>query len=418
MIAAWMATAVALGALLTIAALAIDHIFANLRRARRVAWVIALCTSIAWPAALFVLARGSQPASGSGAVASTRVQAVTDAVARVVPNALPIETMLIFAWIALTLICAGRLAWGAGALTARRRRWEPREIDGTRVWASNSLGPAVVGVRRMAIVLPKWAFELDAPMRALIVRHEVEHVRARDPYLLWLAALAVTAMPWNPALWLQARRLRLAIELDCDSRVLRAEDEPTRYSELLLTIAQRSITRAPALAPGLWESQTNLERRITAMMTPIRSSKRRLAALAMIGTAAIGIACAVDPPVQPTGPRFIEAGGNAQRSVASGEAFYEFQVAAPVKQLPGVGVPVYPASLKAAGVSGKVLAAFVVDTTGLADVTTFKVMSSTDAAFTAAVRDALPSMRFEPARLSTGRAVKQLLQLPFEFSVR
>jgi protein TonB len=64
-----------------------------------------------------------------------------------------------------------------------------------------------------------------------------------------------------------------------------------------------------------------------------------------------------------------------------------------------------------------VFVSFVVDTTGMADTTTFKVVKSTDQAFTDAVRAALPLMRFFPA-WSGGYKVKQLVQLPFVFSVK
>jgi TonB family protein len=419
MIAAWMATALAIGLLVTAAAFAAERFFAHIRAPRRFAWLGGLIACVVWPVALFVVAQSTLRNATPLALTSIRVQAATDAVQRAVSPALPIETILVVAWIVMSLVCAGRLAWGAGVLRARRAWCEPRRIDGTHVWISKTVGPAVVGMRPMWIVLPMWIFELDEPARALVVRHEAEHVRARDPYLLWIAALAVTLMPWNPALWIHVRRLRLAIELDCDARVLRANDDANTYGELLLRIAGRNATRAFLLAPGLWEPRTNLERRIAAMTSSPRVSRSRLALLTAVGALAVGLACSVDPPVEPSGgPRIIAGGRDVQRSVARGETHYEFQVAMPAKHQPGEGVPVYPAALKSAGVSGRVIASFVVDTAGLVDVTTFKVIQSTDEEFTAAVKDALPKMRFDPARVSGGRAVKQLVQMPFEFSVK
>src|SRR3954468_627315 len=106
---------------------------------------------------------------------------------------------------------------------------------------------------------------LDAPHLALVLRHEEEHRAARDPYLLFASAIAVALMPWNLALWLQAKRLRLAIEMDCDARVLRAHPSPERYGLLMLTIAQRRSIAPLMFAPMLSEPATNLERRILAM---------------------------------------------------------------------------------------------------------------------------------------------------------
>jgi protein TonB len=59
---------------------------------------------------------------------------------------------------------------------------------------------------------------------------------------------------------------------------------------------------------------------------------------------------------------------------------------------------------------------FVVDTSGTADVSSFRVLSSDDPRFTAAVRAALPQMRFAPSRVD-GRKVRQLLRLPFRFGL-
>ncbi|MHB1225000.1 MAG: TonB family protein [Gemmatimonadaceae bacterium] len=76
--------------------------------------------------------------------------------------------------------------------------------------------------------------------------------------------------------------------------------------------------------------------------------------------------------------------------------------------------PFYPDSLERSGRSGRVLAEFVVDTTGRAEMDTFGVVLSTDRLFTDAVRRAVRAARFIPARLD-GKAVRQLMQIPFTF---
>ena len=72
--------------------------------------------------------------------------------------------------------------------------------------------------------------------------------------------------------------------------------------------------------------------------------------------------------------------------------------------------------LKSANVEGEVLAQFVVDTTGRADMSTFKVLKSSHELFTTAVRNVLPQMRFYPAEIG-GRKVKQMVQQPFTFAL-
>jgi protein TonB len=72
--------------------------------------------------------------------------------------------------------------------------------------------------------------------------------------------------------------------------------------------------------------------------------------------------------------------------------------------------------LRSAHLEGTVLAQFVVDTTGLVELSTFKVLSSTHELFTAAVKDALPAMRFTPAEAG-GMKVRQLVQTSFPFTL-
>ena len=131
---------------------------------------------------------------------------------------------------------------------------------------SPAVGPAVVGALAPRVVIPQWALSLDAPARALMLRHEREHIRARDPLLLLGGALATTFAPWNAALWLIVRRLRLAIEIDCDQRVLRASAQRREYGELLLTVGARQSAPLP-FATSLAERRPFLERRIRAMTT-------------------------------------------------------------------------------------------------------------------------------------------------------
>jgi TonB family protein len=80
----------------------------------------------------------------------------------------------------------------------------------------------------------------------------------------------------------------------------------------------------------------------------------------------------------------------------------------------GSPMPEYPAALRSEGVSGTVLAEFIVDPNGHADVTTLEVLHSDNRMFTAAVRRALPTMQFVPAE-SSGHRVSQRLQMPFSF---
>jgi protein TonB len=72
--------------------------------------------------------------------------------------------------------------------------------------------------------------------------------------------------------------------------------------------------------------------------------------------------------------------------------------------------------LRSANVEGEVLAQFIVDEDGVVDSTSFSVVRSTHELFTNAVLGSIRSFRFYPAQLN-GQRVKQLVQMPFQFSL-
>jgi hypothetical protein len=159
----------------------------------------------------------------------------------------------------------------------------------------------VIGFFRSRIVLPRWVTE-DAPaeVRALLLEHEQEHLRAGDPRLLALSLAVVAAMPWNPAAWWQLRRLRLAVEVDCDARVLARRADVRAYGTLLLEVGRRG-TGGRLLAAAFSEPASFLERRIRIMTSP--RSRRPWLRAAGFGAAALAMvvaACEAPGPVQPS----------------------------------------------------------------------------------------------------------------------
>lgn len=108
--------------------------------------------------------------------------------------------------------------------------------------------------------------------------------------------------------------------------------------------------------------------------------------------------------------------GGTPQPANENQTYFEFQVEKQVQPMPGNAPPHYPDMLRSANVEGEVLAQFVVDTTGRADMSTFKVLKSSHDLFTSAVRSALPNMKFYAAEVG-GRKVKQLVQMPFQFNL-
>jgi hypothetical protein len=86
-------------------------------------------------------------------------------------------------------------------------------------------------------------------------------------------------------LWWQWRRLRQAVETDCDRRVLRSQPDVRRYGRLLLEVADRTRRHALPMA-AFAESRSFLERRIRMMTN--RQARNRLGwTVALVGALAL-----------------------------------------------------------------------------------------------------------------------------------
>ena len=111
-------------------------------------------------------------------------------------------------------------------------------------------------------------------------------------------------------------------------------------------------------------------------------------------------------------------GSNGTKEGASGgvdtnKNYAEFEVEREVSAISGTNVA-YPETMRASGVTGEVMAEFVVNENGRVESGTLKVLSSTNPAFTNAVKSALSKMRFRPAQIGSTN-VSQVVQQAFVF---
>ena len=105
----------------------------------------------------------------------------------------------------------------------------------------------------------------------------------------------------------------------------------------------------------------------------------------------------------------------AVAGVDTDKNYAEFEVERPVSAISGTNVE-YPESMRSSGVMGEVMAEFVVNENGRVESGTFKVLSSTNPAFTNAVKSALGKMRFRPAQIGKTN-VSQVVQQAFVFKL-
>ena len=96
--------------------------------------------------------------------------------------------------------------------------------------------------------------------------------------------------------------------------------------------------------------------------------------------------------------------------------FSEIEVDSAAVRDPSSEGPVYPRKLLQANIEGATVVQFVVDSLGHVDQSTIRVLESSHPAFTEAVRDVLPRMKYQPARIGR-RPVAQTVEQRFGFRI-
>ena len=222
--------------------------------------------------------------AGGGAVAAT---GSPDDPARTgheagLEGALPWAGLLVALWGAGVLAVLGRKWLGLRAVRRLERRCKP--IEGGPVLAQvnrlareagipaprllrgpEDLMPMAWGVLRPTIALPA-AFAGWHPGRVrAVLRHEIAHLRRRDPLSQWLADV-VCALHWyNPFAWHAAGRLRAERELACDDEAIADATRPSDYAAELVGVAR--TMRAPAAGPALPMARpSQLSARVQALL--------------------------------------------------------------------------------------------------------------------------------------------------------
>jgi bla regulator protein blaR1 len=304
----WMAYVLLVSALLSAGAYAAERAFRARKRSTRWIWAVAIAASVAIPLVVSSVTV-EIPRIGSAAPAAPMViplrsvmspalapgQWVSDigGAEASLPRA---DSFLLNAWPYTSGALIAGLFVSCVLLAIRRRRWRTAELLGARVYVAQGLGPAVVGFLSPRIVMPPWVLDSPRATQAMVLAHEQQHIAARDPQLLAAALLVLVIMPWNLPLWWQLRRLRHAIEVDCDGRVLAQGGDAVTYGECLLDVGTR-LSSSPAAVAAMSESRSLLEQRIRIMMTVPQSWRRAsmLAALAS-SVAFVAVAAQVSPP--------------------------------------------------------------------------------------------------------------------------
>jgi beta-lactamase regulating signal transducer with metallopeptidase domain len=223
------------------------------------------------------------------------------------------DRVVIGVWLSMTALLAMIALLVHVRFSRAVRRWPIAEMHGTRVRLSPSTGPVVIGLAQPEIVVPRWMLDRSPSEQRVVLDHEAEHIRARDALVLAGACVAVVVMPWSPAMWYMLSRVRLAVELDCDARVLRGGVGAKAYGTLLIDLAEQALPLR-FTAAALADDMSHLHKRIIAMKPQVpRFAFLRGSAAALIGLAGLLAACEAKLPTE-SDIKQMDAGSAEQRA--------------------------------------------------------------------------------------------------------
>ncbi|MGV7241494.1 M56 family metallopeptidase [Caballeronia sp. M23-90] len=304
----WMIYAVSVSAVLSAAAFTAEHSLRNRRKASRWLWLLAIVASLAIPVAMSSVSieipldlRSSVPRN---VIALHEMTSTHFSPAIWIENHdgdssgfRNIQSHAKNVWCCASILMIMFLLGTAVHLQWRKQQWTNAFVCNVPVYLSPDIGPAVVGLLRPRIVLPVWLLDSPLEQQAAVIAHEKSHIDAHDPALLTIALFLTALMPWNFPLWWQLRRLRCAIEVDCDARVLKAGHKLAVYGETLIAVGERQSRYLGSVA-GMTESRPFLERRLKLMLR--KPAKRQLLVAVLLGCMSITLAtlaAQVSPPI-------------------------------------------------------------------------------------------------------------------------
>jgi TonB family protein len=326
-------------------------------------------------------------------------------------------------WMVASVAMVIVLARAHRTLLRERARWQEARVLGRHVYLSPNRGPAIAGVLRPWIILPRWVLSLDERELVMVLLHEEEHVRAGDSALLALALVLLALTAWNPFTWWQLGRLRLAVEMDCDRRVLGQVPDRRTYGQSLLTVAGRTVKPSFGWA-AFAEGSSSLQRRIIAMTaTTSRWTGLGGVLLVTLGVVVGVQACGVENPM---GPETLvpeetpaQAEHDVQEAITKEPTFTPFTVAPSILNRQEVIEAMegqYPPLLREAGIGGTVRVYFLIGPDGVVQDARVDKTSGQAALDDAAIRVARV-FQFSPA-LNGDKEVPVWVSFPITFQTR
>ncbi|HEX9930960.1 MAG TPA: M56 family metallopeptidase [Pyrinomonadaceae bacterium] len=183
---------------------------------------------------------------------------------------------LLSLWAAGSILLLTREIWGWACLASKRRKWRLADIEALNkgdfhgvvpLYLSESEGPLATGFFRQAVVFPARLFaELPAESIRSIARHELNHVRWRDPAINAVLRLAGAVFWFSPPLWYLERAARLEREAAADFAAIVSQQNETDFKAAAADYAKTLMLVAR------WSAETVQKRAFGFAATEIGSS--------------------------------------------------------------------------------------------------------------------------------------------------
>jgi bla regulator protein blaR1 len=225
----------------------------------------------------------------------------SEAVARSSPGWVSVAIAL---WMAGALVHAFRLLMAYTSLRRAVRRSAPLPEDDVaqanraaaalgftqtpRIRLSDEIpAPLVTGVVRPVVLIPPSAIAGLSPCeRAMVIGHELAHIRRRDLLFAWVPAIAERLFFFHPLARLAAREYAAERESACDALVLGAMNvAPHDYGRMLVRLGIAGANPAFTVG-GSSPSSSSLRRRLDMLhdATSARSSRASILLVAVVAT--------------------------------------------------------------------------------------------------------------------------------------
>jgi beta-lactamase regulating signal transducer with metallopeptidase domain len=133
--------------------------------------------------------------------------------------------------------------------------------------------PVSCGLWRPTVILPPSLCHPGAQRRLRwVFAHELTHLERRDAWACLLYGLGQVIYFYVPWFWWLRRQIRLCQEYIADAAAAGQADDAEDYAQFLLTLSKSPAV--PLGATGVVEDSSDLYRRVTMLLTPVRVEKR------------------------------------------------------------------------------------------------------------------------------------------------